>query len=91
MGILGSIAVSLAKRLVPSLVCAYFTRERGEAHREGDRLRWWGFSERAKQTKTKADDCIAVYLKARCNFHDSPETKANATLTERARLHGNHP
>jgi len=83
---LGAIGIGILKRLAPAIVCAYCTAERGEGHREGDRQRWWKFSESAKASKTKADDAIAAYLRARFNFHDSPETKANKKLAEKAGL-----
>lgn len=76
MGWVASILVSVAKRIAPAAVCWYCTEARGEQHRESDRLRWWGFKQRAEGTKTKADDAIAVYLQARFNFHDSPDAKA---------------
>lgn len=82
MNWLCSILVAVGKRLVPSMIVWYFTQARGEAHRESDRLKWWRFNQRAETTKTKADDALSVYLKARCNFHDSPEAKANRKLIE---------
>ena len=76
MGWLGSIGLAVLKRVAPALVIWYCTKARGEQHRECDRLRWWGFKVRSELTKTKADDALAIYLQARCNFHDSPEAKA---------------
>jgi len=76
MGWFASIGLAVLKRVAPALVCWYFTQARGEQHRESDRLRWWGFKQRSETTKTKADDALATYLQARCNFHDSPEAKA---------------
>lgn len=95
MGWLGSIALSILKRVAPALVIWYCTKARGEQHRESDRLRWWGFKQRAETTKTKADDALAVYLQARFNFHDSPEVKASkiamdAVEATRAKFSGIH-
>ena len=86
MSWLGSVAIGLGKRLVPSVICWYFTQARGEQHRESDRQRWWTFSESARQTKSKADDALAAYLKARFNYHDSPEVKASKQVAARAGL-----
>lgn len=91
---LTSILIGVGKRLAPALVCAYFTEERGNIHRESDRGRWWRFAESAKASKTKADDAVAAYIKARFNFHDSPDTKRARAMAERAGIgarHSNHP
>ena len=80
MSWLTAILIKLGKWIVPSLLCAYFTTARGEQHRESDRQRWWNFHEQALLTKGKVDDAIAEYLRARFNFHDSPDVKAHQAL-----------
>jgi hypothetical protein len=90
MGWLTALLMRIGKVIAPALVCAYFTRERGEQDREKDRLRWWKFAESAKATQTKADDAIAVYLQGRCNFHDSPEVKAHKVMLAQAGVTGIH-
>jgi hypothetical protein len=67
-------AVKLAGERV---VAWWFTEQRGLQARERDRVRWWNWHCKALASKTKADDCVAAYLKARFNFHDSPDVKDN--------------
>ena len=86
MSLAGSILIAVGKRLLPTLVIGYFTKERGECHRASDRERWWKFAQRAKLSPGKADDAIATYLQARFNFHDSPEAKASKDMAMRAGL-----
>lgn len=98
MNWVGAIFVGLGKRLVPWAIIAYFTTKRGEEHREADRRLWWKFAESARVSKGKADDAVAAYLKARFNYHDSPEEKAHKKFLENAgvdpenvsRLNGYH-
>lgn len=83
---IASCLLSALKLLGESAVAWYCTAERGEAQRERDRLIWWKFREKATVSAGKSDDLIAEYLRARFNFHDSPDTKASKQLAEKAGL-----
>ena len=83
---LTAIIIKLGRWIVPSLLCAYFTTERGEQHRESDRIRWWNFKVGTEATKSKVDDAVAEYLRARFNFHDSPDVKAHQALLDKINM-----
>jgi len=86
MNWLESLIVKLGRWVAPALICGWFTAERGEKHREADRLRWWRFKEQALHTKGKVDDSIAEYLRARFNYHDSPDTKLHQKMLDKINL-----
>ena len=86
MGWIASLIVSLGRKIAPKLVIAYFTKERGEKHREWDRRQLWKFDVRSRSTPNKVDDAISTYFKARGNFHDSPDAKENKDIAKKAGL-----
>lgn len=91
MPLLGTIGIGIVKKLAPAVVIAYFTKERGEQHRESDRQRWWAFTCKAAASPGKADDAIATYLQARFNFHDSPEDKRAKDIARKAGVLNDEP